>query len=167
MIYATFGKRIASSVIDGFLIFIILYTISGWILVSLWGDAINMQAAPFVVINMILLPLDFFIRTLRYPRACGNVSIYYLLSGILFFVEVMYYSLIEISPLKDTIGHFCTKIHICSARKIPTTFFPIILRNCLKTLSRYLFAIPFLVMLFTDKKQTLYDLMSNIVVVQR
>ena len=44
------------------------------------------------------------------------------------------------------------------------SFFKIFIRNILKSISRVLLMLPALTMLFTEKKQTLYDKMTNIVV---
>jgi uncharacterized RDD family membrane protein YckC len=85
---------------------------------------------------------------------------------ILFSVEVMYYSIMKILPLKATWGYACTKIRIFTIEEKPLNLFSIIVRNCIKTFSRYLFAIPFFTILFANKKQTLYDLATKIVVVQ-
>jgi len=103
-------------------------------------------------------------NALQYPEAYGNDGAFYLLFAILFLVEVAYYSLLEILPSKRTIGHFFVKIRVYSENGNIANTLTIILRNCLKTLSRYCFALPLLTMFFTSKRQAIHDWFTKTIV---
>lgn len=164
MIYASFGRRLIGAIVDFYILIIVFYFLGGYILSLSWLGETDMQAAPFILLNMIIFPLDALIKMIQHPGA--DVTIYYIFFAIFFIAEIAYYSLMEILPTNATIGHIFAKTSIRStignSKNIPA----IIVRNYLKTMSRYLFAIPFFTMLFTNKNQTIYDSLTKIVVVR-
>ena len=166
MSYASFGRRIFGAIIESFILTFLLMSSGGWIITT-FGAVNLIPEAPFVIINMIYFPLDALINTTRSLNTYENVTLYYLLFIVFFFVEVIYYSIMEILPVKATIGHLSAGVRIKTVDGVSPNVRTIILRNCLKVFSRYLLYIPFFAMLFTKNKQTIYDMLTSTVVVNK
>lgn len=160
-------KRVVSSLVDYFIIFILFNIICILIITELNIAKGDMQMAPFVVINMFFIPLDFLISAINDSSAYGiDRDVYLLFFGVMFFVELMYFTVTEISPLKASIGYTSFGIVLEATNDQKITISVLFKRNILKALSRYCFAIPFLVMTFTKNKQTVYDKAAKVIVVE-
>lgn len=166
MRYASIGKRITRGIIDFIFIFIMLYIIGGCIILTSNNLVTQSGAASFQVMRIILPTLEFIANDFVYQNNHDSNSFYYLLMLLFYLVEVAYYSILEISPLNGTFGHKDMKICIYNKNEKSLNISNVVIRNCLKTLSRYLFAIPLLMVLFTKNKQIFYDSISDIVVVE-
>ena len=169
MKYASFGKRLGSGLLDYSIIFIMFYIISAFLIINLNLGEGDMQMAPFVTINIMLVPLNFLINIIRHPSSYGyygDVLAYYFLFLMMVFVEFMYFTLMEVSPLKATIGYKSNGIQLKAINSDRIKIFAIVKRNCLKIVSRYLLCLPFFIAIITNNNQTIYDRLAGIVVVQ-
>ncbi len=145
--------------IDFILLTIVFMILGGLILHSYT----NMQVAPYMLLNIICFPLDALVKMYHNPHA---YAIYYIIFTLFFIIEFTYYLLMEILPTERTIGYIFTKTRICDQEGIPPSANTIIIRSFLKALSRYLFALPFLTIVLTNKKQSIYDLLTKTVIIQ-
>ena len=154
-----------SGIIDYTILFILL-SIGGGIIASLL--AIDSPAFSLVVMELIVFPIKLFIYTIRYPDFYGNETVLLLgVVAIFFCLEVLYFTLLETCFHGRSIGLGIVKTKIVYESGEKPRFLIILFRNCLKTVSRYLFCVPFLTIFLTKRKQALYDLMTKIVVVQK
>ena len=157
-----FTRRFIGAVID-FLILILVFSILGFsVLLQSFGNSIDVQEASYVLLNMIFFPLDaLFKMFLEFDYY--DIK-YYITFIALFLSEVIYYSTMEILTRKGTVGYICTKIRIYSEDNGHISTAQIIKRNIFKTISRYLFALPFLTAMIMGKNQTIYDSKTKIMV---
>lgn len=83
-------KRVVSSLVDYFIIFI-LFNITCILIITEMNIAKgDMQMAPFVVINIFFIPLDFLISEINDSSAYGiDRDVYLLFFRVMFFVELM------------------------------------------------------------------------------
>jgi uncharacterized RDD family membrane protein YckC len=105
--------------------------------------------------------LDFAILIL--PMFALNVAIPYAGSVIL---AVLYYPIFESSPLQATPGKYWMGLKVLSENGQTLTFPRALARFFLKYVSSVLLMMGYLIQLFTAKRQTLHDLISNAVVVE-
>lgn len=151
-----FKKRLLAAIIDFVIIFVVSVTVCALLITSVFKDAFDQQAAPFVAINLLLNPLY---SIVSYTNAYGT----FVMLLISFAVEILYYSLFEILPTKRTPGYALSGIHLCnnSDSSITARIFG---RNFLKVLSRYLYCIPFIISIFKASGNAFYDSVSKITV---
>jgi len=169
MEYASFAKRL-SNAIPNYIIIFILFNILSFLLIILGLGKGDMQAAPFVVMTMAIFPLGFVVGLIMYyPDRYGNEHITYIfLFIIMLLFEAIYFTIIDILAIrKSNKGKAAMNdIVLQDENGNNPSFFKIFIRNILKSFSRVLLMLPALTMFFTEKKQTLYDKMTNIVVVE-
>ena len=164
MEYASFAKRLSIAILNYSIIFILFYILS-FLLITLGLGKGDMQAAPFVVMTMAIAPLDFVVVSIMYPD--GNEQITYtFLFIIMLLFEAIYFTITDILAIKKSNKGKAkmSDIILQDMNGNNPSFFKIFIRNILKSISRVLLMLPALTMLFTEKKQTLYDKMTNIVV---
>ncbi len=82
-----------------------------------------------------------------------------------FLVYFLYAPVLESSRLKATLGKYILGIQVCREDGGILTFREALVRNLFKFLSSVLFFIFFFLAFFTDKKQTLHDLLTDSIVV--
>lgn len=155
---APIQKRVLSWLIDYIFLFVLLFT-SGGIMASILE--IESPTAFFLIMGTILFPLKALNHIIEYPRAFGDVNALYFLFAILFCIEVLYFTLSETLFNGYSIGRRVVKTRIVNESGEKQGFFSILLRNCAKVISRYFLCIPLLAILFTPKKQSLYDLATK------
>jgi len=165
IVNASFHKRAIGGFIDFSILLFLLYVIGGFVLFCFRGENMNIQSSPFIILNMIIAPVELLVRMIKYPRALGDTSSYYMLLVILFLIETSYYFIMELLPSKGTIGHRCMKLRVCKINGSSVNVLITLARCCLKTISRYLFVIPFFLLLFTKNKQAFHDLLTKTIVV--
>lgn len=149
-----FKKRLLAAIIDYIIIFPIAYTVCALLMTSVFKNTFDVQAASFTAITLLISPLLLIFQSV-------DLSAWIML-GIAFTVETLYYSLFELLPSKRTLGYKCAGIHLCFSEQKSAG--RIIGRNILKVLSRYLFCIPFIVSAFSKNGSAIYDLASKILV---
>ena len=129
-----FGKRLLAAIIDNVFIMVISFTLCTYVLTNQFADFFDQQMAPFVLIQLLLLPFSLLMQIIAYPNAYGNVCVIYILFAISFFIELVYYSFFELIPLRRTPGYMLLGIYIDYENKkfiLPR----IIIRNILKIIS--------------------------------
>ena len=161
MEYAPFKKRLLNAIPNYIIVFILFNLLSGFLIIGLGkGDT---QVAPFVIMTMAIAPLDFVVGLIMNPD--GYRHDYIFLFMVMLFVETIYFTIIEILAIKKSNRGKMSNITLQDRNGNNPGFFKIFIRNILKAISRVLLMLPFLTMFFTEKRQTLYDKMTNIVVV--
>lgn len=166
MEYASFAKRLSIAILNYSIIFI-LFNILSFLLITLGLGKGDMQVAPFVVMTMAIVPLDFVVGLIMYPDRYGQDRITYIfLFMIMLLFEAIYFTITDILAIKKSNKGKAkmSDIILQDMNGNNPSFFKIFIRNILKSISRVLLMLPALTMLFTEKKQTLYDKMTNIVV---
>ena len=157
MQYSDYGNRFSNTIPDWAILFFALHIIAFSYVFS--TEAIDCGGAEWVVVlEMIVMPGWAFVHF--YSDSDVGGFLYYMLYVLLFFAETLYYIFIDI-------GHRVTKTDICNIDGTKPSILKIIVRSCMKTFSRYLFMIPFLMIFITDRNQTLHDIIAETVVVDR
>ncbi len=151
-----FKKRLLATIIDFVIVFVVSITVCALLITSVFKDAFDQQAAPFVAINLLLNPLY---SIVTYGNAYGT----FVMLLISFVIELLYYSLFELLPTKRTPGYALSGIHLCNDSDSSMTA-RIFGRNFLKVLSRYLYGVPFLISIFSASGNAFYDCVSKITV---
>ncbi len=151
-----FKKRLLAAIIDFIIIFMVSFTVCALIITSIFKDSFDLQAAPFVAMTLLINPLY---SIVSYGEAYGI----FVMLMIDFVIEVLYYSLFELLPIKRTPGYALAGIHICcnSDSSIPIR---IIGRNIIKVLSRYIYCIPFIISIFNVNGNAIYDSVAKITI---
>lgn len=80
-----FFGRVFAYFIDCLVVSLILFLLCSVLMLIFNSESINEQATPFVLINLIFLPLDFLFKLLQFPRAYGDVSWIYTFFPLLYF----------------------------------------------------------------------------------
>lgn len=151
-------RRIAAAIIDLSLSFIPLFIICNIILGNIAGENIDLQVSPIIAFLMVLSPIGIIQHIIEYPYSLGiniwqlGVSLF-----IAFLIEVAMYSVFELSPMRRTIGKVLVRIKY----EHPLTLRCALVRNAIKTLTRYLYGIPLIFVLFSKKRQTLHDVIIH------
>lgn len=165
MNYASFMKRMGASVIDYAIISIPLLTIVSIIMWYFFNNHIS-QVFPFIALSLVFFPYFMLVYLIVYPAPSAILTVAITIAVIIF-VEALMYTIMEVFNENATIGKRVLKIKITSVRKLKYSIVDKILRNVLKCLSKYLFFVPFLFMLITAQKQTLYDLILGTTVIEK
>lgn len=151
-------RRISAAIIDLILSFIPLFIICNIILGNIAGKDIDLQVSPIIAFLMVLSPIGIIQHIIEYPYSLGiNIWQLGISLFIAFLVEVAMYSVFDLSPMKRTIGKVLVRIEY----KHPLTLRCALLRNAIKTLTRYLYGIPLVFVLFSKKRQTLHDVIIH------
>lgn len=159
-----FYRRLMAAVIDFTIIFIAAFCICAWLSIKIFTFQIDQQMAPFVVIEILTYPLSFVWQICTDPQAFGNSSIFFLFLAVSFFLESIFYTVFELFPSGRTPGFALMNIRIVHSTPRYRTL-RIVLRNLMKTLSRYFFCIPFILSVF-NKGITFYDSITKVLVVR-
>ena len=162
-----FFRRVFAYFIDFLVVSLILFLVCNILMLIFNSESINEQAAPFVLINLIFLPLDFLFKLLQFPDAYGGISWIYTFLPFIVFLEVLMYTLVEFSPMKATIGKRIMHLTIKCINGKDLSFCRVFHRNLIKVFSRILFGLPFLVISFTKKRKAIHDLITNIEVIDK
>ena len=86
-------------------------------------------------------------------------------AGTLLF-SVLYYPILEASPLKATIGKVFMGLSVVNVTGGQITFKQSFIRYFMKTVSAVIFCIGYFMNLFTEKRQTLHDMVAQVYVVK-
>ncbi len=78
-----------------------------------------------------------------------------------FVVEVLYYFIFELSPLRGTIGHKIVGINVVDKNAKNVNWKFLLVRSLIKTLSRYLYCLPMISACFSQKSQALHDILAG------
>lgn len=155
-----FKKRILAAVTDFIIVFVIAYTVCGILITTAFKNSVDQQSAPFEAITLLLNPLYAIVKAVIDPFSANAYGVYIML-GVTFVIEVLYYSIFELLPGGRTPGYALAKLRLyydTDNSKAARIF----LRNILKVLSRYLYCIPFLVSAFSSNGNAVYDIASKI-----
>ena len=147
-----------AALIDFLLGIIPLFIVCTMMLGKVAGQNMNPQVVPIVAFQLVLSPLGIIQHVIEYPHALGiNLGQLCFSLLILFIIEVVSYSIFDLSPMKRTIG----KLLIHLEYEHPLTLRCALVRNAIKTLTRYLYGIPLIFVLFSKKRQTLHDVIIH------
>lgn len=151
-------KRIAAALIDFLLGIIPLFIVCTITLSKIAGQDVNSQIVPIVAFQLVLSPLGIIQHVIEYPRSLGiNLEQLCFSLLIMFIIEVSSYSIFDLSPMRRTIGKVLVRIKY----EHPLTLRCALVRNAIKTLTRYLYGIPLIFVLFSKKRQTLHDVIIH------
>ena len=158
-------KRITAAIIDVFLSMIPLFVVCTITLGKIAGSDVNSQIIPIVAFQLIFSPLSVIHHIMEYPYALGiSMSQLCLALLIMFVVETIAYSVLDLSPIKKSIG----KLIMGLQYEHNLTLGSALLRNAVKTITRYLLGIPLIFAFFSKKRHTLHDaIIRNSVVISR
>ncbi len=158
---ASFFARLCAGLIDYVILFVVLYVLSVYLSFNVFDGMINQQMAPFVVINLLILPFNSLIDVLLHPNSYGNIMPYCVMMIFYVIMEILYFSMQEIFWGKS-VGKKVLGIKLVSeSRHLTVNYFA---RNIVKVCSKYLYGLLFLPCLFTLKKQTIYDMLTKTIV---
>jgi len=145
-VMAGFGLRLVAIILDS--IFIVL----------IFGAFIFIYAHFIKTSEEVTSPTDnpFFI--------VGGLLLYFFGLPLL---TILYQSLFESSIMQGTPGKMIMEIQVVNERFRRASFGRCLVRNVCRILSSAIFMIGYLIALFSDKKQTLHDLIAGTFVVKR
>ena len=164
--YRVFIARLVAAIVDCTIVFTISFIVCAFVFTTVFKDDFNQQAAPFISMHILLNPISFVMQLVSLPEAYGNVYALVMVLILIIIIEICYYSLFELSPIRRTPGFMLSKIYICYDDN-KNIGLRIILRNILKLLSRCVWGIPFLISLFNKKGKTIYDLCANVYILTK
>lgn len=148
----------AAALIDFLLGIIPLFIICTIILGKIAGQNMNPQVVPIVAFQLVLSPLGIIQHIIEYPDSLGiNLGQLCFSLLIMFIIEVVSYSIFDLSPMKRTIGKRLIRLEY----KHKLTLWCALKRNAVKTLTRYLLGIPLIFILFSKKRQALHDVIIH------
>lgn len=159
--YRVFMSRLLAAIIDCTIVFTISFIVCAFVFTTVFKENFNQQAAPFISMHILLNPVSFVTQLISFPEAYGNVYALIVVMSVTAIIEIFYYSLFELSPIRRTPGFMLAKIYICYDDN-KNIALRIILRNILKLLSRCVWGIPFFISLFNKKGKTIYDLCADV-----
>ena len=126
-------------------------------------DIIILSIITIVIGTISVVIYSLFLETDEIPDKIPE----YLASGLLFVISWLYYTLMEISPRQATIGKQAMGIFVTDLNGDRLSFKRASLRNCCKFILIFIWNISSVTMFFTTKKQSLHDIMSKTLVVQK
>jgi uncharacterized RDD family membrane protein YckC len=151
-------KRIAAGIIDFLVVVIPLCILCNWLIFNVINKDINPQTVPFIVFQAVLFPFGVLQHAIEYPSSWGvSLKQMCFLLSTMFIFEVIFYSVFELSALKRTLGKKAMGLKY--DRKFTIT--EALIRNSIKTLTRYLFGIPLVIMFFRKDSKALQDLVVD------
>ena len=151
-------RRISAAIIDLILSVIPLFIICNIILGNIAGEDIDLQVSPIIAFQMVLSPIGIIQHVMEYPLSLGiTIDQLFISLFVVFVCEVIVYSSFEVSPMKRTIG----KVLMHLEYEHNLTLWHALLRNALKTLTRYLLGIPLAFVLFSKKGHALHDVLIH------
>lgn len=151
-------KRMTAALIDFLLGIIPLFIVCTMMLGKVTCQNMNPQVVPIVAFQLVLSPLGIILHAIKYPQALGiNLGQLYFSLLNVFIIEVVSYSIFELSPIKRTIGKLL--MHLEYEHKL--NLWCALLRNAVKILTRYLLGIPLIFIFFSKKRQTLHDVITQ------
>ena len=161
----SFVKRVVGGIIDIVLLFFLLNLFSA-VFYEIFHTGNDYTASTYIVI-WIILPVQIIANMVTTPGYFGGDSVYYVLFVLLFLIETSYYFIMALLPTKGTLGHFWMKMRIYKTDGSLPNAATLLIRSILKTISRYLFGLPLLLIFFTRKDQALHDLLTKTVVLEK
>jgi len=143
--YADFGVRLVATLLDSVFLMIALFVIA-FLIFSVFHDSLTHvdDISPGIFI--------------------AGIVVYYILLPFSIF---LYKSFFEASKYQGTPGKIILKLKVVNEYGQPISIWQSFGRNAARTISGMIFMIGYLFVLFTDKKQTLHDLIANTYVVQK
>lgn len=90
----------------------------------------------------------------------------YKFAGIFFVIALIYYSYFESSESQATLGKKVMNLKVFDMKGDRLTSGKAVVRNAIKIICGNYFLLGFLIALFTNKKQALYDIISDTVVIE-
>ena len=151
-------RRMIAAIVDFLLGVIPLIIVCNIVLGKVAGKDINPQIVPFVSFQLILSPLGVIQHIIEYPYSLGiNIGQLCFSLLIMFVIEVAAYAAFDLSPMKRTIGKILMHIEYEHSLTIRCA----LLRNAVKTLTRYLLGIPLILVLFSKNRHPLHDVMIH------
>ncbi|BAZ40309.1 RDD domain-containing protein [Calothrix sp. NIES-4101] len=126
-------------------------------------DIIILSIITIVIGGILVVIYSLFLETDNIP----DKVLEYLAYGLLFVISWLYYTLMEISPRQATIGKQAMGIFVTDLNGDRLSFKRASVRNCCKFILIFIWNISSVTMFFTEKKQSLHDIMSRTLVVQK
>ncbi len=152
------GRRMTAAIVDFILGVIPLFVVCNMILGNIVGKNVDPQILPAIAFQIVLSPLGIIQHSIEYPGSLGiNLEQLCFSLFIAFVSEVALYSAFDLSPVRRTIGKILMHIEY----EHDLTLWCALLRNAIKTLTRYLLGIPLIFILFSKKGQMLHDIIIH------
>ena len=118
-------------------------------------------------------------RLIAYIIDCGVLGVvYYFLNkyildsqtfaiqfGVCNIIALFYFSMLESSPRQATIGKSILKLKVCDMYGNRLPFIRALIRNLVRYVNMFIFAIGYLPILFTKKQQGIHDMVARSLVV--
>lgn len=165
MKYANLDERIMAYLIDYLVIIMPLFIGTSYIIGTYFREYIDIQEYPFILIILLVFPIYMYGHLLMYP------SIFYIkiviVSGIvIILLETSLLILMEFIAKGNTIGKNIYKIKVTTSDHESYTIGKRVCRALLKSVSRNLMFIPCISVLFTMKRQSIYDILLKTIVIK-
>lgn len=165
MKYASLGDRIMAYLMDCFMIIIPLFIGVAFIMTTYFKQYTDRQAYPFILLILLIFPIYMFGYVLMHPTI-GNMKIIFLSALVIVIVETCLLLLMELIGKSNAIGKNMCNIKVTTSNDTDYTIGKRVCRALLKSISRNLMFIPCISILFTMKRQSIYDILLKTIVIK-
>jgi uncharacterized RDD family membrane protein YckC len=149
--YAGFWRRFAAALIDG----LIMSAVQ-------WVIQLILTAVGVIDMNGWMSDFEANPDTVDWGQF---MAVIWILSGVMFIIQMLYFSIMESSSKQATLGKMVLGIVVTDADGKRVSFGRAIGRNLGKLVSSIILCIGYIMIAFTQKKQGLHDIMANCLVV--
>lgn len=126
----------------------------------------------FIIIVFLAFIFSLFFRS-NPDMLSSEASVPFIIGGVLFYIiglpvlTVLYLSLFESSIMQATPGKMIAQIIVTDYRGERASFLRCLVRNLSRIISASVFMVGYLLVLVTDKQQTLHDIIAGTFVVRK
>lgn len=164
MEYASAKERLLNAIPEYIIAFILFNVLSAFVVINLSYGKGDMQAAPFVIIIMGIIPISFAVDIIVNPGGYGVDLITYLSIFIAMLVfEAVYFTINDFIAISRFNSGKPVNLVLKRADGGNLNIFKLFIRNILRAISRIFLMLPCLTMFFNEGKQTLYDKATNVI----
>lgn len=165
MKYASIVDRFIAYLMDYLIIIIPLFIGVSFIMVTYFKQYTDGQVYPFILLILLVFPIYMFVYLFMYPTT-GNIKLIVLSVLVIVIVETCLLVFMELMRTGCTIGENKCKIKVVMSNNTNYTIGRKILRALSKSISRNIIFIPCISILFTRRRQSIYDLLLRTIVIK-
>lgn len=165
---SSYIKRVLSEIVDLLFMLVVILILSSVLFFQFMNKEM-VQVFPFILIECLFFSalcfLGYIHIVLNYFILNNSVDVFYLcFIFVVFIFEIAYYFIFE-NFLGGTVGHKIFKCRVVNIEYKKLNGKSLFIRSVVKTLSKYLFCIPFLTIFFNKNNQTLHDILIKSIVI--
>lgn len=165
MKYASVVDRFLAYLMDYLIIIIPLFIGVSFIMITYFKEYTDGQAYPFILLILLVFPVYMFGYLFMY-QTTDNIKIIFLSVIVIFIVESCLLILMELMGGGCTTGENKYKIKVTMSDNTKYTIGRRVCRALLKSISRNIIFIPCISIIFTIRRQSVYDILLRTIVIK-